>query len=96
MTSAPSSSRFTGTMPAVWLTSRTRWMPRSRQALPTVATSCTVPMTLEPWFITTALVFFLKRRMMSWGSTQPMTSKSTQSTSTPSCSSFQSGRRVAL
>jgi len=38
----------------------------------------------------------LKRRMMSWGSTQPMRSKSTQSTSTPSCSSFQSGRRVAL
>ena len=71
-------------------------MPRSRQARPTVATSWTVPMTLDPWFITTVVVLALKRPISSWGSTQPWASKSTQSTSTPSCSSFQSGRRVAL
>ena len=31
-------------------------MPRSRQALPIVATSWIVPMTFDAWFITTAFV----------------------------------------
>jgi hypothetical protein len=57
------------TTPAVWAASIANNTPRSRQIAPTSATRCTVPITLEPWFMTTSLVSGRIRDAMSAGST---------------------------
>jgi hypothetical protein len=68
MTPAPSASMSSGSMPAVCETSSTSGMPRSRQARPIGATGCTVPITFEPWLMTTARVRGLSLAMTSSGS----------------------------
>jgi hypothetical protein len=53
--------------PAVCAASTTNRTPRSRQMRPTSVTFWMVPMTLEPWFITTSRVSLVMRAAMSSG-----------------------------
>ena len=95
-TATPRSSMSSGSTPAVCEASRISGMPRSRQWRPTSRTACTVPITFEPWFMTTAFVSGRRRAMTAAGSTWPRSSKSTQSTSAPCSCSAHNGRSVEL
>jgi len=68
MTPTPSSSRSTGSIPAVCETSRMIGISRARHTGPISRSGCTVPITFEPWLMTTARVLLRSRPITSPGS----------------------------
>ena len=86
--------KSTGKCPAVCAPSNAKGTPRAAQIRPMVSASCTVPLTLEPWAMSTSLVFSRNSPSSASNSAKPSPSQGIRLTSTPGRRS--SGRITAL
>ncbi len=95
--SALSAFMSTGTAPMVCATSKQKMAPCLRQAAPTAAASCTVPITLLAWVITTSRVSGRRFFSISAGETKPSASQPTRVSSIrPRAAKASNGRETEL